>query len=233
VAGDLEKSPPEQRPGRRYLDLYDLNNDRTVSDADLERTRSTLGDLSSWFRRGESTFQAIDPGQLVYAFDLGKLGWTDDHWQKLLASYPYGIDFTHAKATSTCDKAKQVTELTPCKLPCIRATWFLRRLVRAHHEREKDLALPSGAPPAGVMSLEESRTRLSLARAAGELGVSDPKELREAIQADPRLRQKYGLGPLAEGGTIARDTWEARPFTTSAFQESARRLELGTPVLVE
>jgi hypothetical protein len=233
LACDLEKAGPDLRSGRRYLDLYDLNNDRSVSAADLERTRSALGDLSSWFRPGESVFQAIDSDRLVFAFDLGKLGWTDDRWQRLLASYPYGMDLTQARATSVRDKARQVADLTPSKLPCIRATWFLRRLVRAHHDGEKDLALPSGAPPAAVQSLEEANARLTLARAAAELGLSDPQELHSAIQSDPRLRQKFGLGPLAEGGTIARDTWEARPFTTSAFQESARRLELGTPVLVQ
>lgn len=70
---------------------------------------------------------------------------------------------------------------------------------------------------------------LTLEEAARELGLSDPKVLQAAVQANPRL-QMIGLFPLAKGNTIKREVWEDTAFLLSPFQEAARELNLGTPL---
>lgn len=67
--------------------------------------------------------------------------------------------------------------------------------------------------------------------AAFELGLQDVKMLQTAIRANPRLRA-LGLLPLVQGNTIKRDVWESLEALVSPFQETARALELGTPVRV-
>ena len=64
---------------------------------------------------------------------------------------------------------------------------------------------------------------------AAELGV-EPARLISAIDLNPRLRD-LGLGPLLDGAPIKREAWETREFGTSPFQEAARELRLGTPVV--
>lgn len=63
---------------------------------------------------------------------------------------------------------------------------------------------------------------------AAELGMKDSKALQSAIQGNRRLKD-LGLGPLAAGDTIKRESWESTQFFTSPFQEAARILELGSP----
>ncbi len=233
LAGDLEKTTAGLRPTRRYLDLYDLGNDRGLPQADLDAARAALAELGAWFRPAGSPFQAIDADRLVFGFDLGELKLSDEDWEHLLRGYPYGLDAGQADAPALRDRGRRLVGLAGSKVPCVRATWFFRRLEQARQDGDRALPLPAGPLPAAVLRLAEERGRLNLARAAAELGLSDPQDLRAAIQDDPRLRQKCGLAPLADDGTISRDTWEARPFASSAFQEAAKRLGLGTPVIIQ
>lgn len=69
---------------------------------------------------------------------------------------------------------------------------------------------------------------MTLGEAARELGLSDPKVLQAAIQANPRL-QELGLYPLASGTSIKREVWENTAVVVSPFQEAARELKQGVP----
>jgi serine/threonine-protein kinase len=67
------------------------------------------------------------------------------------------------------------------------------------------------------------------AAAAREVGLKDKATLEAAIKANKGL-QRLGLLPLARGGTIKREVWESLKGLYSPAQETARVLELGTPL---
>ena len=71
---------------------------------------------------------------------------------------------------------------------------------------------------------------LTIEEAAREIGLSESKGLQAQVRADSSF-QEIGLYPLSKGNTIKRQLWEDRTFVVSPFQEAARKLELGTPVL--
>ncbi len=82
--------------------------------------------------------------------------------------------------------------------------------------------------PIGAIARFYSR-RISLEQASLEIGIEDPEKLRTAIKYNANLK-RIGLGPLANGDKINRAEWESREFITSPMQESARILELATPL---
>ena len=69
---------------------------------------------------------------------------------------------------------------------------------------------------------------LSAEDLALELGMEDPKELKTAVRLNPQLKV-LGLGPIVDGDTIKRESWESLAHTVSAFQKAASELELGVP----
>jgi serine/threonine-protein kinase len=88
--------------------------------------------------------------------------------------------------------------------------------------------------PVGPLARLYINKEISLAEAAAELGLKDPKLLQGAIRANQALRQQLGLGPLMnDDGTIKREAWETLRHFTSPFQELARCLDLGTPLRVQ
>lgn len=83
--------------------------------------------------------------------------------------------------------------------------------------------------PIGLVARTHVNKELGLSDAAAELGLTQPAQLKAAIQNNNRLRA-LGLGPLADGNTIKREAWESLRSTLSPFQEAARELGLGEPV---
>jgi mono/diheme cytochrome c family protein len=71
---------------------------------------------------------------------------------------------------------------------------------------------------------------VSLEEAARELGIDNPQSLKRVIAQSSRL-QRLGLAPLADGTALKRDGWEAPLPVQSLFQEAARALGRGTPVV--
>lgn len=69
---------------------------------------------------------------------------------------------------------------------------------------------------------------LGLMEVAAELGIGDPKRLRQMIQDNPKLRV-LGLGPVMAGGRIKRATWEAKTRNDTLFQRVAAAVGLGIP----
>jgi len=66
-----------------------------------------------------------------------------------------------------------------------------------------------------------------------ELGLSEPEKLKTLLQANRKLRETLGLGPLIQGNAIKRETWHSLEGLVSPFQEAARELDLGTPLRVQ
>ena len=61
-----------------------------------------------------------------------------------------------------------------------------------------------------------------------DLGLADVSELQNRVKNNSELRN-LGLGPLANGEKIKRETWHSLGRFLSQFQQAARQLELGTP----
>jgi serine/threonine-protein kinase len=81
--------------------------------------------------------------------------------------------------------------------------------------------------PIGETARAYLRQDVTLETAALELGLLDGKELKEAIEKNPVLRQ-IGLLPLAQGGSLKRSVWEGG--AVSLMQRTAREMGLGTPL---
>ena len=91
-----------------------------------------------------------------------------------------------------------------------------------------------GAPPQSVRdwSAEWNKRPVDLATVVDELGT-DADQVRLAIRTQPPLMEAFKLGPLTTGQTVSRSVWESQEFAVSAFQELARELNAGTPILAE
>jgi hypothetical protein len=86
--------------------------------------------------------------------------------------------------------------------------------------------------PVGALARPYILKELGPEEAARELGLADSGKLRAAIEASGRLRE-LGLGPLAGGATVKRETWESLEDFISPFQEAASVLDVGTPKRVK
>ena len=126
IADDLESQPAADRRFARYFSLTHLWNDPRVSDELMRVYRAglskLLNSLSGQFRIHRP--RSVDKEATVLAIDLRDLGWTAaDHWNPLLAEYPYGL-------VRGGMIAERVYELTDCELPYLRADWFIRNAAR-------------------------------------------------------------------------------------------------------
>ena len=99
--------------------------------------------------------------------------------------------------------------------------------LRASDEQKKDIR--EFAEPVSTIARFYYRD-LRYEGAAFELGFEDPKLLQYAITTNSTLK-RLGLGPLADGNSIKRELWESREFVVSPFQEAARELDVGSPLV--
>jgi serine/threonine-protein kinase len=97
---------------------------------------------------------------------------------------------------------------------------------------DRDKSIRDFAEPVGVIARMYLLREIGPDEAAYELGLPGPAKLQAAIQNNDLLRQ-LGLGPLAQGATIKRETWESLQGFNSPFQEAASALDLGTPKRVK
>ena len=84
--------------------------------------------------------------------------------------------------------------------------------------------------PVGAISLFYNND-MTLDNVASEIGIENPEELRVQIKGNPDLRE-LGLGPLVNGATIQRSAWTDNQRGSSVAQETARILQLGTPLQI-
>src|SRR5207244_10321532 len=92
-------------------------------------------------------------------------------------------------------------------------------------EDDKNTDVRKLEEPVGVIAIAFQK-ELALPEVAYELGYQDPKEMGLIIKSNRELIRS-GLGGLAEGGHIKRESWEAIRGT-SLFQRAARILDKGT-----
>ena len=78
----------------------------------------------------------------------------------------------------------------------------------------------------------EHLKNVDLETAAADLDLPDASTLREAIAPRTGRPRRLGLGPLIDGGSIRRETWESRKALNSLFQDAAREVGPRVPKTV-
>jgi formylglycine-generating enzyme required for sulfatase activity len=226
IRADLEKADRKGRESLRYFTITHLYNAGLPEDG-LQTYRSGLSKLInslSW-QREIARPVAIDPQRTVFRIDLRDYQWNDAVWGMILAAYPYGI-------TYRTDTADYCYKATGCKLPHVRADWFVFAASRPplYHEV---LQLPATAGEleaqlrVDVKGNRQQRKRVARAGFNGSgVAVSNNRLIeRHAFNdgaywksfdfkkpdkngEDRRNLFKYPLGPGPEAGTFRHDGGE-------------------------
>ncbi len=117
IHDDLLKTDERSRPYLRYFSLAHLLN-TGASDQEMAVYRAALAKLInslSWHR--EITRPApVDEAKTILRIDLRDYAWTEQTWDLILASYPYGV--------RTRDAAS-ITRLSGAEPVYVRADWFV------------------------------------------------------------------------------------------------------------
>lgn len=147
LLNDLRQHDSDECRDLRYFSIHHLHNNATVSDSDLRFFRAGLSKLInslSW----QSTIllpEAIDDQQTIYRINLADLDWDRRRlWHLMLTQYPYGISYDSSPDRQLAQMAREVYQLTGCRIPVIRADWFVATASQPplYHQL---LDLPAGA----------------------------------------------------------------------------------------
>src|SRR5262249_31837588 len=144
--------------------------------------------------------QAPTPERLlegtVLRVDLRTLGWDQSRgWEEALAANPYGL---------IDPQVKEVMELTGNSFPFVRADWFVA--TASQEPLFSGLGGKGPQPSASILKVREVyEGNLTIEEATYELGLKNPGELRQKIQANSRLQNLLAqrkLGRLASGESV-------------------------------
>lgn len=119
IRNDLRAGDPRDRRYFRYFTITHLYN-AGYSEEQLQTYRLGLAKLVnslSWGRHIRLPF-AIDAKRTVLRIDLRDYLWDEALWNTITSRYPYGL---HYEGMTT----KDVTQMTGCRLPAVRADWFV------------------------------------------------------------------------------------------------------------
>lgn len=235
VVDDLTRAGKEAAPHFRYLSVMHRHDDPAADAAQLIGDRQAIAELVAALSPPNTTATAValDPARTVFRLDLRQLDWTADTWRDVTRDYPYGLRFDAADDRPLADAARELAALTEERLPVVRADWWVAALTRPPLSEPGGPGLTSKSPPTAVKATAEAhRNRVvDLSTAARELRATEA-EVTELLRDGAELRQEFGLAPLLRpGGSIPRDAWESTANTASPFQELARRLHRGKPVV--
>jgi hypothetical protein len=235
IREDIGRVEASDQLDTRYFSLAHRHNDPAVTTDILERERQAFRELVRLLSPADRSprVTAIDEEQVVFRLRLPELGWADDQWRELVRHYPYGVSQTCSTDTALREADDLVRSAVEDQVPIVRADWFVAALVRPPLGGPGGtLGLWTKTPPANLRLVSDAYAgqTVGLEVAAKELGV-EPGLVSKAIEGDERLRESFGLGPLARGQTFLREWWESDKNLTSPFQELARRLGLGKPVV--
>lgn len=125
ILGDLEKFPSCNRRFLRYFTLHTLYN-AGLGDDELQTYRlavSKLVNSLSWHPEITRP-EPVDERRLVLRVDLRDFFWDAALWNRLLSEYPYAVE-----TGSVVERLVAVQ--TACRLPVVRADWFLATASRA------------------------------------------------------------------------------------------------------
>ncbi|MCA9440375.1 MAG: hypothetical protein KC964_06175, partial [Candidatus Omnitrophica bacterium] len=152
IQTDLQGRDENDRVFRRYFTLAQIHNNEHASEKDLRMARAAFSKLlNSLTWQSEIVVpEIIDEHKAILAIDLRDLIWDrEDHWDRIMAEYPYGIVLETSPDPEIRHLAEDVYRLTNCQLPYIRVDWFVANASRPplYHDL---LQLPDNS-----MALEE------------------------------------------------------------------------------
>jgi hypothetical protein len=220
--------PKEDEPRPLYLFAPHLASGSGLADPERAAYRTALDELAGHLRRGDRPrFRWLDADRTLCAVDLAA---DSPSPGRLLASYPYGLMFDQ---NDTSRREDELVRAYTGRVAHVRADWFVR-VVTTRLTAGDTLFGAAGAPPRAVRDWAAAWAAgdVTLPAAAVELGA-DVDRVRLAIRTHDPLRDKFRLGPLAEGKSVPRAAWESCEFAVSGFQELARELRVGTPVVTD
>ncbi|MBI3408552.1 MAG: tetratricopeptide repeat protein [Planctomycetes bacterium] len=205
MADDLDRASPRERPFLRYFTLTHLHNAGLSAD-ELQSFRHGLSKLInslSWGKR-IAVPKAVDEPGTILRIDLRDFQWNEKTWDAILARNPYGV-------IPDTDVAKGVADATRCKLPHVRADWFVAvasrpplyhdilQLPRSDEELEKLLR---------VEALENIRQERAARAGFNSSGVSRNNRLIERHESGATVYWKsYDFG-----GNTGKQNLFARPL---------------------
>ncbi len=119
MCNDLATLDAPRRPRTRYFTITHLYN-AGLSEDELQTYRHGLAKLVNSLSWGEKIVvpSAIDAEKTILRIDLHDYKWTDKMWESVLAAYPY-------PTAHPGDAALYCQAATNCKLPHVRADWFV------------------------------------------------------------------------------------------------------------
>jgi len=125
IAADVDAQLGRRRKGMRYLTLSHLHNG-CASEPAMNRFRQGAVKLLNSLSQGNApiAMRTVDEAKTILAFNLDDLQWSQEDWNRLIATYPYGV----RPSSTLYDTVVGQTE-TP--LPWLRADWFAYTASRA------------------------------------------------------------------------------------------------------
>ena len=143
MRADLLNAPIENRKFYRYYTLSNLHNNsfatrlgkdtKNIDQSELELTAAAFSKLVnslSW-EPDIVVPKPVNEEKTVYRIDLRDLGWVDDNlWAKMVAAYPYGVNYERHPKPSLRNVAIEVNRMTESELPYLRVDWFLDTVSR-------------------------------------------------------------------------------------------------------
>lgn len=231
IVADIDKNPgpkaKEGEPTRLYLFAPHLAPGSSLTQSERNAYRSALGLLSGNLRPGRDLLRPLDPERTVFAYEpSGEFRVPEG----LLTNYPYGLTFEQPESLQRDD---ELVRSYTGPVAFVRADWFMRQTEK-RLVRNKGIGAKNGPVPK-IVSDWTTTWGAGAERpdtAADELGAT-VEQIQQTIRDKPQLASVFGLGPLAEGKSITRERWESNAAGVSPFQELARVLGVGTPVLTK
>jgi tetratricopeptide (TPR) repeat protein len=119
IRADLDKVPERGRRFTRYFTLSHLYN-AGLSEDELQSYRHALAKLVNALSWGGKVVvpRPVDPERTVFRIDLRDYQWNEKVWEAVLAANPYGV-------VAPSEAARGCADLTGCRLPYVRADWFV------------------------------------------------------------------------------------------------------------
>jgi Tfp pilus assembly protein PilF len=119
IRADLESAQPRARPFFRYFTLTHLWN-AGQSAEELQSYRHGLSKLVNSLSWGKTIVvpAVVDTQQTILRIDLRDYQWNESVWDTIVAHNPYAVLYD-TEAAQACAQA------TRCRLPYVRADWFV------------------------------------------------------------------------------------------------------------
>jgi hypothetical protein len=229
IVADIDAHPgpkaTDDKPTRLYLFAPHLAPGSDLAPGERAAYRAAARALFE--RRPGVRVRELGADKTVFAVDLSAAA---EPLDGLLTDYPYGLTFERPESLRRDD---ELARAYTGPVAFVRFDWFASYLTRRAGLGKRAFCAdgPEGAE-LNEWARAWSATPVTLARAAEELGA-DPEQVKAALARHAPLTKTYGTAPLLEGKSVSRARWESVEFATSAFQELARELGAGVPVLTK